>query len=468
MLVERFLSFMVTADERQRCDAASLLARLHGDPRLGEIDREAVEAGMTILLDDPSVAVRQALARAVVDDNRTPQHLAVTLGHDIAPVAAIIVAGTTQLLEGELVDLVAVGGPEVQKAAAERQTVTSTLAAALSEVGDQDAVVELLLNTGADIPEFSLLRILERLGHEPFVRRAVSVRDDLGIAVRQALARLEAAAVHGVSLAAAAEGATPHAIAAREAAERDTVDLAADASDAEIPLLVAHLQQTGQLTTALILRAAVTGDMRFTGASLAYLTGIDEDRVFGVLERGEETIIRALALKAGLPDRAVPALVAAIEVARDDAAQPQCEASYGHVRRTVERIVARYRDVRDDELDDLVATLRRYAGDAARDAARRYVARALQTPPALFGPDLAGTATSEAELIETSEADLSGFAALGAAFVDADWQPATTDAVEISEADLRPPVAPVRAEPAREAVAAESRRAPDPGLSHAA
>ncbi|MBP0649516.1 hypothetical protein J8J40_20950, partial [Mycobacterium tuberculosis] len=62
MLVERFLSWMMTADERQRGDAALLLVRLHGDVRLSEIDREAVEAGLTILLDDPSVAVRQALA----------------------------------------------------------------------------------------------------------------------------------------------------------------------------------------------------------------------------------------------------------------------------------------------------------------------------------------------------------------------------------------------------------------------
>jgi uncharacterized protein (DUF2336 family) len=428
MLVERFLSWMMSADERQRGDAAQLLARLHGDPRLSELDREAVEAGLTILLDDPCRDVRQALARAVITDSRLPHHLALTLGHDDDAVAAIIVGGSKQLLEGELVDLVAAGGPAVQKAAAERDTVSPGLAAAIAEVGGADAVVELLLNTGARMAEFSLLRVLDRLGDEPFIRRAMATRDDLTIAVRQMLVRLEAADTYGVTITAAAAGDAPAEIGAREAAEKDTVDLAAAASDAELVALVDYLKVTAQLTTALILRAAVTGDMRFTGQALSSLTDVAAERAFSILERGDEAVVRALALKAGLPERAIPALYAAIEVARELAAEPDVEPSYGHVRRTVERIVARYRDSRDDELDDLVATLRRYAGEAARDAARRYVARAVQAPPlALTGPDVA-----EVEL--AGEPDLAaafaaayapsfgdGFDGLGAAFEEAEW-----------------------------------------------
>lgn len=458
MLVERFLSWMMVADERQRCDAAGLLARLHGDPRLGELDREAVEAGLTILLDDVHADVRAALARAVIAENRLPHHLALTLGHDDDAIAAIIVGGTTQLLEGELVDLVAAGGAAVQKAAAGRDTVSAGLAAALAEVGDADAVVELLLNSGAALAEFSLLRILDRHGDEPFVRRAMASRDDLGVAVRQMLVRLEAAGFYGVTLAAAAASDAPAAIAAREAAEKDTIDLAASASDADIIALVDYLKVTAQLTTALILRGAVTGDMRFTGQALASLTDMAPERVFASLERGDEAVVRAIAVKAGLPDRAVPALYAAVEVAREHASEPQSEASYGHVRRTVERIVARYRDIRDDELDDLVATLRRYAGEAARDAARRYVARALQDPPpALPAPD-----TAVADLIAIADgSDLAaafsdalagaerGFDGLGTAFDEADWLPvsdapsAEADTTEAGDAGKAPDAATV-------------------------
>jgi uncharacterized protein (DUF2336 family) len=425
MLVEQFLSWMMTADERQRGEAALLLARLHGDARLGELDREAVEAGLTILLDDPSLAVRQALARAVVADNRVPHHLALTLGRDEPSVAAIVVAGSTQLLEGELVDLVAAGGPAVQKAAAERETVTPGLAAALAEVGDAEAIVELLLNSGARLAEFSLLRILERVGDAPFVRRAMAMRDDLTVAARQMLVRLEAANYYGVSLKATAGGDAPEEIAAREAAEKDTLELATAADDADLIALIDHLKATAQLTTALILRAAVTGDMRFTGQALSSLTDMAPERVFALLERGDEAMVRAMALKAGLPDRAVPALYAAVEVARELAAMPQGEASYGHVRRTVERIVARYRDVRDDELDDLVAMLRRYAGEAARDAARRYVARSLQgEPAALTGPavDLVEAEAEEIAAPALIETDWN-CEGLGAAFEEADWSP---------------------------------------------
>ncbi|MBP0650259.1 DUF2336 domain-containing protein, partial [Mycobacterium tuberculosis] len=111
-----------------------------------------------------------------------PQHLALTLGRDADSVAVIVVAGTTQLLDGELVDLVATGGPAVRKAAAERPAVSPALAAALAEVGEAEVIVELLLNTGAQLAEFSHLRILERLGHAPFVRQAMATRDDLSVA----------------------------------------------------------------------------------------------------------------------------------------------------------------------------------------------------------------------------------------------------------------------------------------------
>ena len=253
----------------------------------------------------------------------------------------------------------------------------------------------------------------------------MAMRDDLTVAVRQMLVRLEAADTYGVSLAATAGGDTPEEIAAREAAEKDTLDLAAAAGDADLIALIDHLKATAQLTTALILRAAVTGDMRFTGQALSSLTDMAPERVFALLERGDEAMVRAMALKAGLPDRAVPALYAAVEVARELAAAPQDEASYGHVRRTVERIVARYRDVRDDELDDLVAMLRRYAGEAARDAARRYLARTLQGEPAALTGPAADLVEAEAEeiaapaLIETAW----NCEGLGAAFEEADWSP---------------------------------------------
>lgn len=441
MLIERFLSWMMAAEEAQRCDAAGLLARLHGDVRLTELDREAVEAGLTLLLDDGSPRVRAALARVVVAENCLPHHLALALGHDDDDIAGIIVAGSTQLLEGELVDLVAGRGATVQTAAAARRAVSPGLAAALAEVGAAEALVELLLNPDARLAEFSLLRILERHGDDPIVRRAMANRADMTVCVRQYLVRLEAADLFGVTLAAANRGDAPVEIAARETAEKETIELAAEATDTDIIALIDYLKDTAQLTTALILRAAVAGDMRFTGQALARLTDLAPDRVFFSLERGEEAAVRALALKAGLPARAVPALYAAVEVARERAAAPFADQSYGHVRRTVERIVARYCDARGDELDDLMATLRRYASDAARDAARRYATANLSTrtlalpmsellekhlPP----PVDAASATDD-------DGAGHGFGGLGTAFDEADWMP-IQDSQETVEARARP------------------------------
>ncbi len=53
------------------------------------------------------------------------------------------------------------------------------MAAAIAEVAEAEAVVALATNPSAQIPAFSLARMVERHGDDPAMRDALMARDDL-------------------------------------------------------------------------------------------------------------------------------------------------------------------------------------------------------------------------------------------------------------------------------------------------
>ena len=109
------------------------------------------------------------------------------LAADQPDVALPIVAHSPLLLEDDLVDLIATGHADVQVAIAGRPLLPRTLAAAIAEVGAAEACLALLENPDADIAPFSMDRIIERFGHLAPIRENLLVRDDLPMAMRQAL-----------------------------------------------------------------------------------------------------------------------------------------------------------------------------------------------------------------------------------------------------------------------------------------
>ena len=63
-----------------------------------------------------------------------------------------------------MIDCAAIGDCASQIAIATRLRLSAAVAAAIAEVGAREAVVALIGNDGADTPDFSLARYIERLG----------------------------------------------------------------------------------------------------------------------------------------------------------------------------------------------------------------------------------------------------------------------------------------------------------------
>lgn len=368
MIVRRFLAWMKSAPVEARAEATGALARAWLYADMDPHEKAEAEQALTVLLDDPSPWVRQALAEAFGRAAEAPPAIMAALAHDQSDVAAIVLSRWPLYDEAALVDHVATGDALVQTAIAMRPDLPAPVAAALAEVADAEAVTALATNSSAHIPAFSLARMVERHGDDPTLRDALMARDDLPADVRVAVVVKIAEA-----MAAASAGAMPDARSermSREASERAVLDLAVLAADEDLPAIVRRLRAGGRLTPALLLAAILDGDLRLPAAALAELTGMARRRVDALVAEGRGAGFAALCRKAGLPAPFVPVLEAALAARRAVVAHEFAPVGAARRRRIAAQTIRDATRLGLDADGRAMVLLRRLEAEAAREEAR--------------------------------------------------------------------------------------------------
>ncbi len=377
MIVRQFLEWLETAPPGQRAEAAHAMARAFLYSEVEPSAREDMEAAMTVLLDDPAAEVRYALADALAVDPRAPRHIILTLASDHLDIAGLVLTCSPVFIDPELVDIVAAADGPRQAAIAARLPVSAAVSAAVAEVGEAEACIALLGNPDAAIAAISLARLAERHGEDAEIRDRLLERSDLPPDIRQMLIRRLGDRLGAFVTGKAWIAPERARLVTRDACERATIAIAAESATVDLGALVEHLRVTGQLTTALLLRAVCAGNIRLFEAALTVLSRMPEGRVAGLIRSGRLSALRAVYKKAGLPPSAFEAFAAAIETAREAEHAETPVGRHALARRTVERVMARYSAITDGEANELVAMLRRYAAEEARESARA-VARSVR------------------------------------------------------------------------------------------
>jgi uncharacterized protein (DUF2336 family) len=372
MIVRQFLHWVRQAPAGERAEATSALARAYLYSDLSPDDRAAAEGAMIMLLDDPSPLVRRALAEALASSDRAPQVVVHALAADQPDIAIPILAHSQVLLEDDLVDLIATGHADVQVAIAGRLGLPRTLAAAIAEVGAAEACLALLENGEADIARFSIDRIVERFGHLAPIRENLLARDDLPMAMRQALLSKLSQTLAGFVAARQWLGSEHAEFATKDACEKATVALAADTSYDEEGAFVQHLRHSGQLTAGMILRALLSGNVVLFEEALAELSSIPIDRVTAYVHDKNISGFRALYRAAGLPEVAYPAFREALAAMRAGLLIGEQGGASRLKRRMVERVLDACSHERGEEAASVLALLRRFSVEAAREEARLF------------------------------------------------------------------------------------------------
>jgi len=372
MIVRQFLQWLRHASPGERAEATSALARAYLHSDLSASDLSAAEGAMIMLLDDPSPLVRGALAQVFASAQKAPPIVVHALAADQPDVAIPVLSRSPLLSDEDLVDLFATAQPDAQVAIASRAMLTSPLAAAIAEVGCAQACLTLLENPDASIAIFSVDRIVDRFGHLSAIREILMDRDDLPMATRQALLAKLSQTLAGFVTARHWLGSEHAEYAAREACEKATVALAADTPYEEISELMRHLRRSGQLTAGMVLRGLLSGNVVLFEEALAELTGMPIDRVSAYIHDKHISGFRAIYARAGLPDTAYPAFREAIAALRDGILIGETGGVSHLKRRMVERVLDACVTERRDDMASLLALLRRFAVEAAREEARMF------------------------------------------------------------------------------------------------
>jgi uncharacterized protein (DUF2336 family) len=373
MIVRRFLLWARTATPGERADAISALARSYLYSDLSEQDRWEAETALTAMLDDTSPLVRRALAEALANAPEAPRHVIVALANDQTDIAALVLARSPLLSNEDLVDCAALGDAYSQTAIALRIRVGRPVCAALAEIGAASALVELLGNPGADIPRSSLSRMLERFRDVPELREAMLARRDLPVEIRQSIAVAVADCLRLFVVDRGWMNVERSERVVREAREKTTIALSGSVDQNAVRGLIAHLRDTGQLTPALILRAILSRGLAFAEAAFAELADMPAERVAGLLQDRRGQGVGALYRKSGLPTGLQPAFEAALSALREPQ-QDGMAAALHLSRRMIERVLSACSQLRPEEAGKLMALLRRYESEAAREEAREISA----------------------------------------------------------------------------------------------
>ncbi len=378
MIVERFVTWIDSAEEADRVEAAGMLARAWLEGALALEERDAAEATITILLDDASPAVREALAREFADEAEAPRHIVLALAGDVPSVAAQVLARSPRLLDAELIAHAVSGGLEQQLAIACRASVSPALTAAFAEHGSREVCLALLMNAGAVQTAAGLHRMAERHGEDPDLRRMLLKRTDLTPSTRLLLIDklaegLTQECTRNVSL-------SRERIEALVAASREKaiIAYASRVEEAELPGIVAALIDSGRMTTAFLLRAVCMGNISLFAGAIGHLARQPARRVESVLSGDRSAAFRALYQKAGLPQNAFGVFAGAVSLWRQllSASDAGERARLTYV--VTRDLVAQYSGEGDPGLDSLLVLLRRLAAEAARENARAHVGRIAQ------------------------------------------------------------------------------------------
>lgn len=341
-----------------RADTAVKVAEEFAKGSLNERERVVAEDVFRLFVRDVEVKVRESLANAVKECAQLPNDIAVALAKDVDQVALPMLSSSSVLSDDDLIEIIKEASGQKQQAIAARPSVSASVSDALIEKGDEEVVRTLVSNHGAEIAEDSLNRIIDEFGDREAMQQPLAERPALPIGIAERLVhmvseKLQDHIMRNHPLRPALV--TDLVIASRE---RTTVGLLdQDTGEEDVMDLVRQLYQNGRLTSSIILRAICMGDMRFGEAAMATMANVPLVNAQMLIHDSGQLGLKAIYDKAGLPTQLYAAFRVAIDVVREMEYDGRENDRERFRQRAIERILTRYEDVDQEDLDYLLNKL---------------------------------------------------------------------------------------------------------------
>ncbi len=357
---------MADPSPKVRAETTEKLASQFASQELGEAEREIAEEIFRSLVKDVELSVRETLANHLKTSRDLPHDVALAMANDVDSVALPVLKFSDVLTDEDLVEIVASDDSTKQMAVAQRPTVSSKVADALIDTGNEKAVARLVSNEGADLNEKALNRVMDNYKNSDAVSDSMARRPTLPAAIAEQLVSalteqlqdymvknhdLPSDKAHNLIL---------------QARERATVTLLKEgSSDAELIQLVRQLNRSQRLSSSLILRALCTGDIKFFEYAMAELSGVPIQNARQLIHDGGKLGLESIHKKAQMPIVLLPAVRACIELVNETDYDGGSNDRFRFTNKILERVLTQFEDpsskMTEDDLEYLMTKLDQFA-----------------------------------------------------------------------------------------------------------
>ena len=344
------------ASAEVRAGLASKIARVYDEGRMRAHERRLAEDIFRLFMADEAEAVRVTLAERLKATSRLPNDIARGLADDCDAVALPILRFSEALLDGDLLDAAKLADQDRLIAMTQRHSISPVVVGALIEIGDEALLLRLLDNAGAELDDLAISQILHHHGTSDSVLDALARRPDLPrqgarSLIDSLLDQLEAGGSAGVSAGVSAGGASG------ELSGDQLCDLVLRicrvcashkanqaATEDSLTRLVDILHDRRSLTPSLILRAVCLGDMKLFELAMAKRADISLKKAKALIHDKGTLGLESIILRAGMPDRLLPAIQVAVEVADETHYDGGQDHRARYLERMLERILEEFED----------------------------------------------------------------------------------------------------------------------------
>jgi len=333
---------------------------------LSPAERQIAEDIFRKLVKDVEVRVRESLAAHLKNSPDLPHDVAMALACDVDSVSLPMLKFSEVLTDEDLVVIVRDQGGAKQVAIAQRSSVSSRVADALIDTGNEKAVARLVANEGAKLTEQALGRVIDEYQESEAVSDSLSRRPSMPAAISAQLVEALSGRLqdfllqkHDVS----PDVASNLILQARERATMSLVDYGS--TDTELENLVEQLARKDRLTASLLLRALCMGDMGFFERALARLADLPLQNTRILIHDHGGLGLESVYMKADLPKRLFPAFLAGIELSDETDYDGRQNDRSRFIERMLERVLTQFEDpqtrMTQEDIDYLLGKLEQVA-----------------------------------------------------------------------------------------------------------
>ncbi len=326
-----------------RVGTAAKLAKEFSAGGFSDSELKLAENIFRIMVKDAEVRVREALSANLKHNPNVPRDVAVTLAQDVDSVSLPILSFSDVLTNEDLVAIISSqNNAGKMEAIAGRKTVSSSVADALVEKGNEKVVATLVGNAGAVLGEKTLQKVVDKFGDSEAVQQPLVNRSDLPVTVTERILTQVAEHLRTLLL-------TKHNISSEMALdlvlqtrERATAGLAMGVTDESVASLVNQLKQNDRLSGSLVLRALCMGNVRFFEHAVSSLSGLPVTNARMLIHDPGGSGLKAAWAKTKMPEGMFPAIRAALDVVAQTEFDGRDLDAERYSRRIVERILTQY------------------------------------------------------------------------------------------------------------------------------